>query len=525
MKVPLAIAAALLILAPADAIAQTRITRASTSKLELQAGGDPVQVVLEGVDLSSVTEFRLLRRGRPVLGVQAVRQPIRSLRGRTAGDQLAVDLTATAAVAPGTYQLEAVVGNERILVPVSVEVMAETAAATPDIVAADPTLVQLRAGNPAKRVLLLGSGLDLVSGVRIQRNGQTVPGVRGQVLPGTAERLEVTLEAIRDWTESIPWNQPLDLMVEAPNTRLRGVSAAYPTPVKVNVLGTLPVAHVLVSRAVNDAPGLTALDASFNSCGPPSEHRFSFQMPGAPFSGSGPWQRFETAVTPFELPAFLEDHSLDPTDPFTGDLAAAMKSNPTHPSPIPHTVTAVRMCLLDLGPAGPWSVAGAGESGGRPHLTVRVEFEDAHFRVRGMPADPSGAVSGVNVGILWGDAVTDMELPDLVYRSPRYEVRLPLDFSAGTIRYLTPEVTFLGTRNARWSGRFLGAATMRRRAEEHAANQMHMIGSVVLREAFDAPATRGKIVSAIHSMLPTIDVTQILGMERGSDGQWQFVYR
>lgn len=569
MRVPLGLGIVLLLVTATAGIAQTRITKVSPATLQIQAGGDPVPLTLEGVGLASVTSVRALLGRRPVTGLEgALRTAAPSVPGRRAigsANRLVVDLAATEAVQPGRYQLEVVAGRQRILVPVSITVVEATAglqppitvggaiaaptplpprsitvegaiaAATPVVARANPTEVRLKAAGPAQTVALQGTHLDLVSGVRIQRNGQEIPGVRAQLSPGTATLLVISLSAVREFGVGVPWDLPLDLMVEGPHPTIRAGMVTYPTPVKVNVLGTLPIEHEFLAKAMNNV--LAGVRASFNSCGS-ANHRFSLDLPGIPYSAGGALRRHEHITTTFERIKFLNEHTLPPVVPdndgFYADETAqslnhalAQELPGLHPSSIPHTLSAVRICLMNLVGADGWNVTGAGETGGSPYLTVTVGFNDALFRVEGMLADPTGMIS---VGS-WGGDIADSELPDRIYASPQYEIRLPLEVSNGAIRYGSPDVTLRSA--ARWTDlpvlgphadSFLGPSAVKTQLEEWAASRMQQIGSEIHR-AFEAPATRGKIESAIQSMLRSVDVTEILGLEKGSDGKLQFLYR
>ncbi|MEQ9570395.1 MAG: hypothetical protein RLN75_09420, partial [Longimicrobiales bacterium] len=140
-------------------------------------------------------------------------------------------------------------------------------------------------------------------------------------------------------------------------------------------------------------------------------------------------------------------------------------------------------------------------------------------------APPSGFPSGLNAGIIaWGDAVTDVELPDLVYPGAAYEVRLSLQVSNGRIRYGPAETSpLLGP--AGWTGTFLGPSSVADMMERFAERLLTEEVLVKLRASFNTQTARDRLAEATWERLQAQGVSELLALERGADGALRFVYR
>lgn len=386
----------------------------------------------------------------------------------------------------------------------------------PTISTATPATVALRAGGTAQTVVLEGSWLDGLAVAYVERSGSKVS-VRAELLPPTLNtgRREVRLTAPTD--AGPPWGVPLDLLV-ARSDGLDPIRA----PVQISVTGVLRISQDDLFKTTID-PVLAAANTTFNSCGDSdSDRRFVVNLPFVPYSAEGSVPRLELATSIPERAAFLLSHSLNPNDPFA--IGALLSLGSGHPSPIPHTVTAVRMCMFAPSLAS-WRFASAAQTGVGPSVTVNVKFQLALFRARGMPADPTGTISGMTVGILWGNDITDKELPDRDFGGAEYDARLPLQvYKDGRISYGSPQVT-RSSSGPRWTGNFLGPDGVRQTLERFATERMEQITQGI-RTAVEATGTRNAISSAIMSKLQSKHgITHVVDLQRSSDGMWEVGYR
>lgn len=132
----------------------------------------------------------------------------------------------------------------------------------------------------------------------------------------------------------------------------------------------------------------------------PDKHTFTINVANG-YAAKGGVPRYESATRVSDRLHFLQTHSIDPSDVFNPAQFVNL-ARTGHPSPITHTVKYVRMCLLAFVGIGNWKFDGAAETNGSAQANVAVTFNRAYFRTRGMPAEPTGAISGLDVGILWG---------------------------------------------------------------------------------------------------------------------------
>src|SRR5690606_10283094 len=252
--------------------------------------------------------------------------------------------------------------------------------------------------------------------------------------------------------------------------------------------------------------------SSFASCGgTAADRRFSVEVPGAGYAAAGDVARLENTASVAERIAYLEAHSLTPTDAFRPDQLVNLLTR-GHPSPFPHSLSAIRMCLRPMRATGPWKVTDVELVNGEPQVVIRVTYPVAHFLGRGMPAAPGGVPDGLHIGIRWGHGVTDAEVPDLVYAQPEFEVRLPVAVESGRITYGAPQVTRRGPAR-QWSGTFQGPGSARRRLESYANARMQQVAREI-GKAFGATRTKNAISSAIMSRLQSRGVTQVSALRR-----------
>ncbi len=267
---------ALLVLPGAAALAQTSITRVSTPSVQLQAGGTTVPLTVEGTNLGAVTSVRLLAGGRAVTGIDGVLRRTATTRAGGASTSLVVDLTVASTVTAGSYQLELLVGTERITVPVSITVLAglrqpqaagQITLPSPTVARATPaTTVALRVGGPAQTVVLEGSLLDQIAGVFFERSGNRVYGIRGELQPSTdPARRSIILSALAN--AGPPWSDPIDLVLDG---RMRTGAIMTPVRVATPVRITAAAAAVEPPEPVNALPDLTISGITVQpSSGPP----------------------------------------------------------------------------------------------------------------------------------------------------------------------------------------------------------------------------------------------------------------
>lgn len=406
-----------------------------------------------------------------------------------------VELSADASAQAGTYQIQLLAGRQRVAVPTSITVTLPPAAllpmptlkVVPSVTSASPASVTLVVGGSEQTLALIGTVLNSVTGAYVERNGSRLAGVTVNLVPSTdPARRELRLSALA--TAGPPWGVPLDLVLEAGT---QGAPVKIPTPVHVEVWGTLRVDDAVFSSTVKGV--LDNMSASFNSCGATdTDRRFSVILPAAPYSASGAVARLERGTTTAERVMFLEDHTIDGSDIITGEILNLLNTNTIHPSPIPHTVTAVRMCLEPMNVVA--LTVGAAPGNSAAAVVATLTFSPATFRARGMPADPTGTVSGINVNILWGSAQTDRELPDWIHLGLQYEIRLPLEVVNGGIRYGSPDLTRKGAAPS-WTSMYLGPSNLRSLMESWAGQRMTQVEQE-LEKAFESLTFRNTTAGA-----------------------------
>ena len=383
-----------------------------------------------------------------------------------------------------------------------------------------PASMSLIVGNPAQKVVLTGTLLDRITAADIERNGVAVPyiAVTLQPVASTTQR-DLFIAAVNG---AKPGTGPADLVVSG---RLSGglLQVSLKVPVQLDVTGQVLVHRdALFGTPINSLLG--GASASFTSCGTPSQHVFSVALPKVAYAVNGTVPRLEQITSPLDRVAFMADHSLNPSNAF--DITKLVNLPTTgHPSPIVHSISEVRMCLEPLPGSGSWAFSGATQTASGIEAKVTVGFSTALFRVRGMPSDPTGLITGINVGILWGSALTDTELADFVYMKPEFDVRLPLTVSNGRLAYSSALLT---PRNAGagWSSKFLGPGNIVLQLQSYAAARVGDVGQE-LQKAFNATATKNAISNAIMAQLQSAHgVSTVLGVTLSTTPDtWAIQYR
>lgn len=253
MRGALLVAIGLLALGSEAVSAQVEVTRASPTRLRIQAGGERVALTIEGADLDAVTDARVLRSGRVVAEVRAVIQPAlgRSVPTRgttTRGATLALSLGADGSAPAGRYELELVAGHRTIAVPIqiSVDVLA------PSVSAATPAGVTLDAGGATRVVALTGTRLDELTDAWVERNGVRLEGRVRAVLREATDpgRREVAVTAFAN--AGPPWGDGFDLVLEATP---EGVPTKVAAPVGISV--PPPPVDLTMGNCSFDTTGLT----------------------------------------------------------------------------------------------------------------------------------------------------------------------------------------------------------------------------------------------------------------------------
>jgi hypothetical protein len=180
------------------------------------------------------------------------------------------------------------------------------------------------------------------------------------------------------------------------------------------------------------------------------------------------------------------------------------------------------MCL-ELLKSNSWSFASATQPGSTAEVKVTVRLGKATFRARGMPSDPTGLITGLQVNILWGNAITDTELPDYEFANPEYDVRLPLQITNGDITYGSVQVTRRQS-SLGWAFKFLGPNTTQSLMEQYSANRMNDIAQEI-KKAFEATGMRNAFVAAIMAHLQSAHgITDVLGLKLSSGDTWAVEY-
>jgi hypothetical protein len=329
------------------------------------------------------------------------------------------------------------------------------------------------------------------------------------VTAGTYE-LEVTVG-----TEKITVPVSVSVMnsfMEAKRPQTSGIAAAPTTPPPV-----LISTQDLFAGPINGLLMGTKLD--FNACGgEAAERNFSVAIPKAGYVATGPVARLEYAASVGERAEFLRTHSLNPTLVFNPSHLASLSQN-AHPSPFPHSIVAVRMCLEPVLVVGGWTFKTATDGGASPEVVISVTFNKAVFRTRGMPADPTGAITGVSTNLVrWGHPIADTELPDVEYQNPRFDVRLTLTIGNGKVGYGPVQVGF-GTA-PKLTGVYLGPSSIEGRFKGHATSGMEQIRQEI-RKAFEAPGTRNAITAAIMAVIAARGVTEVAALDLSKGDAWQ----
>ncbi|MEQ9569672.1 MAG: hypothetical protein RLN75_05735, partial [Longimicrobiales bacterium] len=249
--------------------------------------------------------------------------------------------------------------------------------ATPDVTAADQSRVRVWVEGPAVPVVLRGAALDRVTGAHVRHSGRRVPDVEALVSAGgDPTRLELSLSA--RGSAQTPWGEEMEVVVEGPDAF--GRSTSYPAPVRVVAARSIRADDPLFVEAAGSL--LDQADALFRSCGVPNNHGFTVQaaeLGHVQMDFGRAMSRLEHTTTPSQRITFLETHSLQQWDAFNPEQFRSFGST-AHPSPIPHTVSDVRLCLLETH-TGPWQPRINLDATG-VELLVRIGLDDVRFRSR-----------------------------------------------------------------------------------------------------------------------------------------------
>jgi hypothetical protein len=381
------------------------------------------------------------------------------------------------------------------------------------VTSATPSTIKLTVGGTAQTVLLGGTMMNDITSAHVEQNGAKLNSIQATVLPSTgATQREVRLTAL---SGAQPNTTPLTLIVLA---RVAITSVPVPTPLSLTVV--LPT--VLVHRDQLFGAAISAVlqgaTTSFTSCGVPADHVFSVFMPNSPYSVNGTVPRLEQQTTVGERATFLATHSINPGSVFNPQAFTSFGTT-GHPSPFPHSVAEVRNCLEPFSVSN-WAFTGATQA----NITVTVKASMATFRARGMPSDPLGAFTALNVGIGWGDLVTDLELPDYTYILPQFEIQLPVTVSGGKITYGSVQFT-LQQQAKGWQKTFLGPGSVQTQMEQYAAARMTQIGQE-LRKAFDSGNTRAAITNRIANQLQSGQgISNVVGITLTTGNMWEIQYK
>ena len=391
------------------------------------------------------------------------------------------------------------------------------------VTTANPSAVKLTIGGPAQTVMLNGTLMDRITAAYVANlNGGKMTTIQAALLPVTgATQRQIVLTAA---SSAQPSAQPSTLSVVV-LARIGSTALLLDTikvPLQLDVVAPVVLVHrdQLFGAAVSAV--LQGATTSFTSCGTPSDHVFAVTLPNSPYAVNGAVPRLEHTTSLTERAEYLRTHSIDPTDLFNLAALANLTKN-GHPSPIPHTVAAVRTCLEPFSTSN-WSFSGATEIAGAAEITVSVRFPTAVFRARGMPADVTGAFTALNIGLGWGDNITDLELPDFLYAMPTYEVQLPVTLASGKISYGPAQWT-LKQQTGSWQSQFLGLSSSRSQLEQYAAARMTQVG-VEIRKAFDAANTRVAINKQIANRLQAgSGITNVVGLRLTTGDMWEIQYK
>jgi hypothetical protein len=388
------------------------------------------------------------------------------------------------------------------------------------IVSATPSSLGLVINGPAQIVALNGTLLDRIASASVERNGVPLNYVVETVQPAARPTYrEIHLTAVAGAQVS---TSPAELIIKG---RFSGaaIMQTMKVPVTLHVVGRSALVHrdALFAAPINAL--LAGANTSFTSCGTPSLHVFAVKLPKVSYSANGGVPRLERVVTSVgDRASFLADHSLNPTNAFDVTKLANLTVN-AHPSPFPHSISEVRMCLEPYVRTNNWTFTSASETGGSADVTIAVRYGTATFRALGMPSDPTGLITGINVNILWGNAIPDAELPDFRYLNPEFDVRLPLKISSGDVTYGSVQVT-PRFPSASWAHKFLGPASIRTLMEQYAASRMTDIEQEI-RKAFEAPATRNAISAAIMAGLQSAHgIADVLALRISKGDVWDVQY-
>lgn len=247
MRRSLCLAIGLLGLTAGSAAAQVTVTGTSPSKLLLEAGGSPLTLTIEGVDLTAVTDVRVLRSGSTVADVRATIQTTRTVRaprGRTVskGTPLVLSLEADGSAQEGRYDLQLLAGRQSIDVPTRISVVVATA-----VTSASPSQVALEASGAAATVALSGRGLDAVTEAWVERSGTRMDGrVEARLQPSSdPTRLDVELVAYAN--AGPPWGGTMQLVLHGS----AGSAGTMTAPVAVTV--PAPPVDLVISSCAFDS--------------------------------------------------------------------------------------------------------------------------------------------------------------------------------------------------------------------------------------------------------------------------------
>ncbi|MGE0555054.1 MAG: hypothetical protein AB7R55_16615 [Gemmatimonadales bacterium] len=483
------------------------VTGIDLQTLEVHPGSSiQFKVLGSGLSLASALRFYV---GTHQLNDPAIQAQILS-PGNT---QVTVKIVAGPSANTGkTYALKLAVGHDEIALPKSLAVVPVPAAS---VTSAQPASLQVPLGGTAA-VVLSGSHLDLLNSAVVKlTGGGPANGITATLEPTSANgsrKVEITSTQI----PSVPIGAPLALLVSGPPP-----TTTTQVQLQLSLTGNAVRVHEDdLFGPINTA--LAAASTSFVSCGPTAGVRRLKLNNVAGYQSDVAVPRFEYAVTTAERLIFLEQHSLDPTDAFSPQDFLSLPKN-AHPSPVPHSVSSVRLCVVPTMSAGNWKVTGVHPQGSEVEVVVSVKYPKVLFRARAMPVHHLLQIEALAVGIGWGNVITDAELPDLEYTSPQIDARLRFTASGGVIKYSSVQ-TSLKYSKRWWSSVFLGPNSVESKMEQHAQARMQQLESEIGKALSSSPV-RAAITTGIKSRLAsTHSVPTVVALTHVSGDMWEVVY-
>lgn len=468
--------------------------------------GSSIQFKVQGLGLSLASALHFYV-GIHQLGDPAIQAQILS----PSNTQVTVKIVAGPSASAGkTYALKLAVGHDQISLPKSLSVVPVPAAS---VTGAQPASLQVPLGGTVA-VVLSGDHLDLLNSAVVKLNGGPANGVTATLKPTSANgnrKVEITSTQI----PSVPIGTPLALLVSGPPP-----STTTQVQLQLSLTGNAVRVHEDdLFGPINSA--LATAMTSFVSCGATaSVRRLKLNVAGYQADVGVP--RFEYAVTTAERLIFLEQHSLDPTDTFSPQDFLSLPKN-AHPSPVPHSVSSVRLCVVPTMGAGNWKVTGVHPQGSDVDVVVSVKYPEVLFRARAMPVHHLLQIEALAVGIGWGNVITDAELPDLEYTAPQIDARLRFTASGGVLKYSSVQ-TSLKYAKRWWSSVFLGPSSVKTKMEQHAHARMQQLESEI-GKALGSSAVRTAITTAIQSRLASMhSVSSVVALTHVSGDMWEVVY-